>query len=220
MKLFLALLSGASLAVLTNAHGYYVTPPARQAGKAFEAACGQQAYDNMAANINGNIQGLEEIVATQSDYHPEKCHLWKCKGLKYADNTANVQTYSPGETVQMHFDIQAPHDGYANISIISLEGDTGSIIAKDLKYWPHYALTSVPIKHNQEFFSIKMPTTLGSQCDEPGHCAIQMHWNAPSIDQTYQSCIDFKMSGSSGKRDVAEPVEGLQRLHARDFNWG
>lgn len=88
MQLIASLLAASSLAALANAHGYFVTPKARQPGPAFQKACGMQAYYNMGGDINGNIQGLEQIVKGQSDYNPSQCHLWKCKGMKYADNTA------------------------------------------------------------------------------------------------------------------------------------
>ncbi len=139
--------------------------------------------------------------------------MWKCKGLKYADNTAHVQHYKPGQNVALDFEIVAPHDGYANVSIISTAGD-GHIIAANLKKWSKYALTSTTIPESEEKFSIKMPTSLGSQCAKPGACATQMFWNAPSIDQTYESCIDFTLSGSSSKREVGME----ERAHARDFN--
>jgi hypothetical protein len=93
--------------------------------------------------------------------------------MKYVDNIANVQHYHPGQTVPMNFAIVAPHDGYANISIITLAGN-GHVIAPNLKKWSQYALTSVPVPESEENFSIKMPTSLGSQCSKPGRCAIQM----------------------------------------------
>lgn len=213
MKLHLSIWLAAGAASLANAHGYFTSPQARQPGPAFEKACGQQAYNNMAGDINGNIQGLQQVTANQADYNPNACHLSKCKGMKYADNKSNVQRYSPGQTVPLNFEIRAPHDGYANVSIISLKGSEGSVLAT-LKSWDQYALTSVPIVASQESFSVKMPTNLGSQCASPGRCAIQMFWDAPSIDQTYESCIDFTLGGSAGKRDM-NVLEA--RAHARDF---
>ncbi len=154
-------------------------------------------------------------MANQPDYNPETCHLWKCKGMKYADNTANVQHYKPGQTVPLNFQIVAPHDGYANVSIVSLSDN--KVIAPNLKKWSQYALTSVPIKESQEKFSVKMPSSLGTRCAKPGECVIQMYWNAPSINQTYESCIDITIAGSSTKRE-AEALEMEERVHARDFN--
>lgn len=93
--------------------------------------------------------------------------------MKYVDNTANVHHYTPGQTVPMNFAIRAPHDGYANVSIINLRGN-GHVIAPNLKKWSKYALTSTPVPASEQQFSIKMPSTLGSQCSKPGACAIQM----------------------------------------------
>lgn len=81
MKTAFALLTSASLAALANAHGYFVTPTARQPGTAFQDACGMQAYYQMEGDINGNIQGLEQTTQNQPDYKPKECHLWKCKPL-------------------------------------------------------------------------------------------------------------------------------------------
>ena len=173
-----------------------------------------QAYYNMAGDINGNIQGLEQVTQNQPDYNPEACHLWKCKGMKFADNKDNVQRYTAGQVVPMDFEIRAPHSGYANVSIVRIRDNT--IIYANLKKWSQYALTSEPMKESWEKFSVKMPTTLGSQCARPGQCVIQMYWNAPDINQTYESCIDFTLSAVS-QRDVGT-LEIGGRSHPRDFN--
>ena len=200
-----SLVAAASMAALANAHGYFQDPVGRPPGTAYQAACGMQAYYNMEGSINGNIQGLEQIVATQTDYNAAECHLWKCKGLKFADNSANIQKYTAGESVPLYFQIVAPHTGTANVSIISLAADDGEVIAANLAQWDTYASTAVPTVQGQENFTVTMPTNLGSQCATAGSCAIQMHWNAATVNQTYQSCIDFTMPAGASKR------------HARDF---
>lgn len=127
--------------------------------------------------------------------------------MKWVDNKANVQSYTTGQTVPLHFQIAAPHDGHANVSIITLRDNK---ILSTLKTWDEYALTSRPTVASEQEFSVTIPD-LGGKCVKAGQCAIQMFWDAPSIDQTYESCIDFKVGGGSGKRDVVE------REHARDF---
>ncbi|KAK5118806.1 hypothetical protein LTR62_000015 [Meristemomyces frigidus] len=201
------LLPTLALFTLTNAHGYFTTPPARQPGPAYQQSCGMQAYYQMSGDINGNIQGLTQTTKNQPDYNPSTCRLWKCKGLKYADNTAHVQKYSPGQVVPMVFDIRAPHTGSANVSIIDITTLDGTVIASNLKKWDVYASTASSIPSDEENFSITMPTTLGSRCAGPGKCAIQLFWDAPSVEQTYESCVDFEMA-AAGKR------------HARDFGVG
>ena len=119
------------------------------------------------------------------------------QGMKYADNTASVQKYTAGEKVPMYFNIRAPHDGYANVSIVSTVSN--SILAANLSAWDQYALTSEPMKDSWTNFTVTMPTDLGSKCATAGDCVLQMHWNAESVNQTYQSCVDFTMEGSAKK---------------------
>lgn len=64
---------------LVSAHGYFEAPLGRKPGNAFSAACGAQANSMMSSDINGNIQGLQNLVASQSDYDPTKCDFWTCK---------------------------------------------------------------------------------------------------------------------------------------------
>lgn len=207
MKLSLTALA-LSIATTVSTHGYFVSPPAREPGPAFTRDCGEQAYNMWSGDINGNVQTLLQIAANQPDFKPKRCTVWKCKGMKWVDNKANVQSYTAGQTVPMEFNIAAPHDGHANVSIIALRDDT---ILETLKTWDEYALTSRPSVESEQKFSVKIPD-LGGKCTKPGQCAIQMFWDAPSIDQTYESCIDFKMGGGNGKRD-----ETLERMHPRDF---
>ena len=91
MHFTFSLLSSAGLIALANAHGYFVSPGARQPGPAFRKSCGMQAYYNMVGSINGNIQGLYQVVNGQSDYNPATCKLWKCKGK-----------YNRGDRYMMH----------------------------------------------------------------------------------------------------------------------
>lgn len=76
MKLTLSIAIATSMAALANAHGYFVSPKARGPGPAFQKACGMQAYNMMSGDINGNVQGLQQVVANQPDYNPATCHLW------------------------------------------------------------------------------------------------------------------------------------------------
>lgn len=41
------------------------------------------------------------------------------------------------------------------------------------------------------------------------------HWNAESVDQTYQSCVDFTMGGAGGGVNGTEKRESDGRDHAR-----
>ncbi|EME77300.1 uncharacterized protein MYCFIDRAFT_83246 [Pseudocercospora fijiensis CIRAD86] len=178
-----------ALVGLAAAHGYYQTPAPRKPGEAYSAACGEQAYNMMNSDINGNIQALESL------------------GMEYDENTATVHSFSAGEEIPMYFQIVAPHTGYANVSVVDTA--TNSILAANLTSWDEYASTSVPLKAEWQNFTVTMPDTLGGKCATAGECVIQMHWNAPPpVDQTYQSCIDFTLAGSNSSK----------RSHARGFS--
>ncbi|KAK4495770.1 hypothetical protein PRZ48_013038 [Zasmidium cellare] len=193
-----------TLLTLASAHGYFQSPIARHPGDTYKSTCGEQAYNNLNSDINNNIQGLSQLASTQSDYNAAECNLWMCKGLPYADNTANVHEYTPGQEIDMYFQIVAPHDGYANVSVVDTASN--SVISANLTSWEKYALTIEPMRAEWQNFTVKMPEDLGGKCAEGGACVIQMHWNAPEAKQTYQSCIDFKMAGSSAKRSHARDL--------------
>ncbi|KAF2498512.1 hypothetical protein BU16DRAFT_437867, partial [Lophium mytilinum] len=196
MHSFTPLLTLAYLATTAYSHGFVTTPPARLAGTAMSAACGAQVYSNQASDNYGNVQGELQVAASQSDYNAAACDIWLCKGYKYADNTANVQSYTAGQTVAMVVDIRAPHTGTANVSIVDTK--TNEIIGSPLIHWDVYATNSIPLSEqaNNTNFKIEIPSDLGSKCATAGDCVIQWWWDARSIDQTYEACVDFTVGGS------------------------
>ncbi|KAA8574799.1 hypothetical protein EYC84_004047 [Monilinia fructicola] len=173
------LLSAAGLISSVSAHGSILTPAPRVPGPAMAAACGQQVEVNQASDHNGNIQGMLQVAASQSDYNAAECQIWLCKGYKFADNTNKVQSYTGGQVVPFTFNVAAPHTGTANVSVV----DTAS--------------NTVIKTANETSFSVTIPEDLGSKCAKAGDCVIQHWWNAASIDQTYESCVDFTVGGGS-----------------------
>lgn len=155
-----------------SAHGYFESPIARQPGDAFKSACGEQAYNNLNSDINNNIQGLQQLTSTQSDYKAADCNLWMCKGLKYADNKDKVQSYTAGQSVDLYFQIVAPHSGSANVSIVDTASN--SVIGDSLKTWDEYALTSKPMEDAWQNFTVTMPESLPNKCSTAGKCVIQV----------------------------------------------
>jgi predicted carbohydrate-binding protein with CBM5 and CBM33 domain len=194
MKSFTSALALSSLLGLVSAHGFVTDPPARMPGTAMQKACGEQVAINQESDNYGNIQGELQVASSQSDYNEAACDIWLCKGYKFADNKANVQSYKPGQKVPITVDIRAPHTGGANVSIVDTA--TNTVIGSPLKSWKVYASNSSPIPAAQENFAITIPEDLGSQCATAGDCVIQWYWFAESIDQTYESCIDFTVDGS------------------------
>lgn len=187
MKSYTSAAAFAGLVSSVAGHGFITSPTARMPGTAMGSACGQQVYNNQESDNYGNVQGELQVAASQTDYNEAECDIWLCKGYKYADNTANVQSYSAGDKVSITVDIRAPHTGVANVSIVSTSSNT--VIGDALMSWDVYASNSVTIPANNTNFDITIPSDLGSQCSTAGDCVIQWYWNAASIDQTYESCM-------------------------------
>ncbi|KAL3468156.1 hypothetical protein BJX64DRAFT_246953 [Aspergillus heterothallicus] len=200
MKQATSILAAAGLFTMANAHGYISSPSPRLPGDAMASACGTQVYNNQAADRAGNVQGELQVASSQTDYDADACHIWLCKGYQFADNTDNVQTYTAGQTVDFVIDIVAPHTGVANVSIVDTASN--SVIGSTLKEWTEgYASTETGVTEDETNFSITIPDDLGSQCSEAGACVIQWYWFAESIDQTYESCVDFTVGGSGSGSD-------------------
>lgn len=195
MKQATSILAAAGLISLANAHGYITTPKPRLPGTAMSSACGEQIYNNQKSDRAGNVQGELQIGAGQEDYDEEACHIWLCKGYQFDDNKENVQQYSAGQTVDFVVDIIAPHTGVANVSVV--DTSSNSVIGQPLKSWAkNYASTETGITEDDTNFSITIPENLDSKCSEAGACVLQWYWFAESIDQTYESCVDFTVGGS------------------------
>lgn len=194
MKYTASAFAMAGMAATVSAHGFITSPQARMPGTAMTTACGQQVYYNQEGDNYGNIQGELQVAATQTDYDAAACDIWLCKGYKYSDNTANVQSYTAGQSVDIKFDIRAPHTGVANVSIVDTA--TNTVIGTPLASWDVFASNANSDYANETSFSITIPSDLGDSCSTAGACVIQHYWNAASIDQTYESCIDFTVGGS------------------------
>lgn len=180
-----------TLIPLVAAHGFVRSPPPRKPGDAFKAACGEQPFYQQSADINGNVQGIFQVVGTGAD--PAKCNLWLCKGFQQEDNADNVQTYSLGQEIDFDVNIAAPHTGYANVSVVKTSSNT--VIGEPLIEFSNYA-SNAGLDANNTAFSVTLPDSLGGDCTTAGDCVLQWFWDAPDIDQTYESCIDFVVGGS------------------------
>jgi predicted carbohydrate-binding protein with CBM5 and CBM33 domain len=194
MKYTSSVLALAGLASMAHGHGFVKSPQPRMPGKAMQAACGQQVTINQESDNYGNIQGELQVANGQSDYNAQKCDIWLCKGYKFADNKDNVFSYSAGQKVDFTVDIRAPHTGVANVSVVDTASN--SVIGSPLKSWDNYASTATGVTEDETNFSVTIPDDLGSQCSEAGACVLQWYWFAESIDQTYESCVDFTVGGS------------------------
>ena len=192
MKSYSAAIALAGFATSVAAHGFISSPTPRLPGDGLKAACGDQVYNQQSSDHYGNVQGALQNLQGE---HPD-CRMWQCKGVPFSD-AGEIFSYTAGQVIPMKVEIRAPHDGVANVSIVNIKTD--KIIGEPLKSWDSYALTSSPISQHPDWtsFDITMPD-VSSECANAGDCVIQWFWDAPSIDQTYESCIDFTMGGGSG----------------------
>ncbi|KAF2268746.1 hypothetical protein CC78DRAFT_551199 [Lojkania enalia] len=191
---YYAISAFAGLVSTVAGHGYVVSPAPRMPGDAMVKACGQQVFNNQNSDHYGNVQGELQVANGQSDFDAATCNVWQCKGFQFEDNTANVKSFSVGEVVPMTVEIRAPHTGTANVSVVKTSSN--SILGDALISWDVYASNSAPITEDQTSFEITIPEA-ASECTTAGDCVIQWYWDARSIDQTYEACIDFTV-GSSG----------------------
>ncbi|KAJ4355350.1 hypothetical protein N0V95_003025 [Ascochyta clinopodiicola] len=200
MKSYSAAVALAGLVSSVAGHGFISSPTPRLPGDGLKAACGDQVYNQQSSDHYGNVQGALQNL--QGD-HPD-CRMWQCKGVPFAD-AGEVFSYTAGQVIPMKVEIRAPHDGVANVSIVNIKTD--KVIGSPLISWDKYALTSSPISEHPDWtsFDITMPD-VSSECAEAGDCVIQWFWDAATINQTYESCVDFKMGGGSSSGSSPAPA--------------
>lgn len=175
--------------LLVQAHGFVLSPPTRSVGPATVAACGALIASEIALDNTSHVEGLPELtVRKDSGYGgPEKCNLWLCRGLQFADFNStrdgdgndnplkNVQgPWSPGQVVRMCVVITIPHQGTANVSIVDTRTNEMVPGGELLASWKSgyagesdfYART---IPKDQTDFDITIPDLKG-RCTKPGDC--------------------------------------------------
>ncbi|ORY67281.1 uncharacterized protein BCR38DRAFT_482904 [Pseudomassariella vexata] len=185
-----SLIAGAALLVAgASAHGNITSPPARIPGPAMAAACGDAAVANVEAD--GTIP-LENVLPTGAS-----CQLDLCRGATFADNAAQVQTFTPGQVVAMTVDIPIPHEGPMNVSIVDTK--TNTVVGGPLIEFESYADEALAVlPANNTAFSVTMPTDLAAgTCAVAGDCVLQWFWFGTGAKQTYESCVDFVMGNAT-----------------------
>ncbi|OLN96303.1 hypothetical protein CCHL11_04500 [Colletotrichum chlorophyti] len=196
-KIFTAL----SFVAAVSAHGKLMEPTPRPAGDAFKEACGNTLWNTEQSDPYGNIQGLAQQAGSSLD--ASKCDLALCKGYQFADNSANIQSYTPGQTIDMKVEIRAPHTGVANVSVV--DTTTNSIIGQPLISFENYASTKTGVAANNTAFSVTLPDTLPATCSTAGNCVLQWWWDSAEAGQTYMSCVDFTSGGSGSGSAPSTP---------------
>ncbi|KAG9111078.1 hypothetical protein FRC07_008105, partial [Ceratobasidium sp. 392] len=151
------------------AHGRVKSPPTRTYGSAMEAACGKGPVQAQTIDQAGPIES--EVAKKGSDYNPNargtevmflqaKCNLFFCRGHQFADNTKTVQSYKPGQVVNIVLDIINHHpSGYANVSVI--DSATNKRIGSPLIAWNPYFASGYPYPKSEENFNVTIPELNG-----------------------------------------------------------
>jgi hypothetical protein len=161
--------SGILFASGTDAHGLLTSPPSRAVGPAMTAACGASVAALVSADNSSHVEGMPEAAAQIANFNSTACNVFLCKGLQFADNTANVQTFQPGQVVNMLASIPIPHEGPMNVSIINTK--TNTAIGKPLIEFVSYADESLAqLPANNTNFNVTIPADLGSNCTVAGTC--------------------------------------------------
>ncbi len=180
MRLHTSLFGLLAASSTAAAHGYVDVPPARQAGKATASACGLSIQREIRRDNASHIEGLPELADKDKAYNKERCNLWLCRGIQYDDNAQHVQTFSPGQVVNMKVKIIIPHRGSANVSVVNTA--TNTVLGGVLVAWPSgYAdvaeFYSKTLPTNNTDFNITIPD-MASACHIPGQC---VSYRLPSI---------------------------------------
>ncbi|KAF2709008.1 hypothetical protein K504DRAFT_381023 [Pleomassaria siparia CBS 279.74] len=178
--------STALFAATVLAHGNITSPPARQPGPNMAKVCGSAAVSAILADGTGPLENIP------SNGNPN-CNIFMCKGAQFADNTAKVQTYAPGQVVPFKAVLPIPHEGPANVSIIDTASNT--VVGLPLIEFASYADENLAVlPANNTAFKVAMPTNLNGACQVAGECTMQWFWFGTNAAQTYENCVDFVMT--------------------------
>jgi hypothetical protein len=118
MHLTLSLTLLALAAVPCLSHGIVISPPPRAVDPKSLAACGREITSIIKSDNQSGIEVLHKASVSDKGYDPTKCNLLVCKGLQLEDNLHNVQSYLPGQEVEIKVWTRIPHKGWVNLAIV------------------------------------------------------------------------------------------------------
>jgi len=150
-------------------HGLIISPPARAVGPAMISACGASVAALVTEDDTSHIEGMPEAALKEKSFSAQACNVFLCKGLQFQDNMNNVQTFRPGQVVNMRASITIPHEGPMNVSVVNTQ--TNMPIGDPLITFTSYADESLPVlPANNTNFDVTIPMNLGSTCSIAGSC--------------------------------------------------
>ena len=161
----------AAITSVALGHGIVTKPSPRAIGPKSLAACGKSITETIKSDNQSGIEILHQLGATDRDYDPVKCNLRICKGLQFNDNLDNVQTFYPGQEVNLQVWTRIPHKGWASVAIVDtkslfLVGDP--LISFETDSVSGYSAERIaPVDMD---FNVTIPEDLGHRCAAPGDC--------------------------------------------------
>jgi len=105
----------------------------------------------------------------------------------------------PSQNMQMSVDCTIPHGGPANVSLVdTTTGGSGTIIGGFLATFSDFCPTSGPTPADQSNIQYTLPdsATIGTKCQTPGACVVQLFWATPDFSQNYYYCNDVVMAAA------------------------
>lgn len=181
------------LPALVKGHARVVSPPIREPGNAHLAACGQTSFSEITSDPTGHIEDQEPVNAG--------CQLTLCRGMLFADvPAANIQKVAPGDSMAMEIDCTIPHGGPANVTLLDVTGaGDGEVIGSQLATFDDFCPTAGAIPADQTNLQFTLPnsTTVGTRCQNPGDCVVQLFWATPDLSQNYYYCVDVDMAAAA-----------------------
>ncbi|KAN0089589.1 hypothetical protein V8E51_019849 [Hyaloscypha variabilis] len=158
------------------------------------SACGASVAALVTADNTSHVEGMPEAALKEKSFNPTVCNVFLCKGLQFQDNRDNVQTFRPGQVVNMRANIPIPHVGPMNVSIVNTKMNMQ--VGEPLITFTSYADESLPVlPPNNTDFDVTIPTNIGSTCSIAGVCVLQWFWFGTKAAQTYESCVDMVVPG-------------------------
>ncbi|KAE9365516.1 hypothetical protein N431DRAFT_420702 [Stipitochalara longipes BDJ] len=158
------------------------------------SACGASVAQLVTADNTSHVEGMPEAALKEKAFNPTACNVFLCKGLQFQDNRDNVQTFRPGQVVNIRASITIPHEGPMNVSIINTKMNMP--IGDPLITFASYADETLPVlPPNNTNFDVTIPMNIGSTCSIAGACVLQWFWFGTKADQTYESCVDMVVPG-------------------------
>jgi hypothetical protein len=157
-----------SLSATVSSHGKITSPTPRDPGDASLAARGKAVTNNIKGDLTSHVEGLPEAAKTDLTYKAADYNLWLCRELQFADNKANVRTYTAGHAVHFDVKIVVRHTGTANMSIVDMKSNK---IVKQLLQWDQYAdekQKTLPATNTA--FDVTIPSDLKGACATAGDC--------------------------------------------------